>query len=451
MPYKKIGGLYMKKAGVLLLTILFIFTLAACSSGNNKPQASGEASSSGESTPVPKEITLKIGLPQGYDVTKKEIIDGFQAKFPHIKLDIDTTPWGDFATKIPAQIAGGNAPDIWFQENAVILGYGKKGVAEDLTAYIERDLNAEDYASILFSAKGADGKTYGIPHGLNPVALGYNKKLFTEANMPFPTDDWTYQDMIDAARKLTKDTNGDGKTDVYGFISGYNITQGWFPWIKSTGGQVLDTSLTKAMITDPKSLEGLAKWIEIAKSGISAPQAFTKAIGSEWQAFGSDKGAMYFVQYSLQTLINQEFPELDWDTVKMPKGFDGNRVVPNISNSWLIYSKAKPEAKEAAWEFLKYYLSDEAQDVLAASGSSLPLKKSSFEKVAQVTTAPANKSAYTEGIIESGMSMDENPSWSQWVGAAQPIFVDMYNGKVTVEDGANQIQVKVQEVLDKNQ
>lgn len=440
------------------MAFLLTLTMAACSgkketaneTGTTAPTGSAAGEESSTPAPEAKEVTLKLGLPQGYDVTKKEIIDGFQAKFPHIKLDIDTTPWGDFFTKLPAQIAGDNAPDIWFQENASVLGHGKRGVAEDLTAYFERDLNPGDYVEAIYSAKGPDGKIYGVPHGINPVALGYNKKLFTEANVPFPTDDWTYQDLIDAAKKLTKDTNGDGKTDIYGFISGYNITLGWFPWIKSTGGQVLDSSLTKAMVTDPKSLEGLNKWVEMNKSGISAPESFTKAIGSEWQAFGSEKGAMYFVQYSTQTLFQKNFPDLDWDTVKMPKGFDGNRVVPNIANSWLIYSKAKPEVKDAAWEFLKYYLSSESQDILAASGASLPLMKSSADKVNEITTAPANKKAYTDGVAEAGTTMDESPSWGEWVGAAQPVFVDIYNGKVSVEDGAKQIQDKIQTVLDNN-
>jgi multiple sugar transport system substrate-binding protein len=436
----------MKKFSLMVSACLLTLTISACSSGQ-KAAPKEDGSGTGTTTPAAKAVTLKVGLPGGYEVTKKEIIDGFQAKFPNIKLDIDTTPWEDFATKIPTQIAGGNPPDIWFQENAIILGYGQKGVAEDLTPYIKKDLKDEDYVPMLYAAKSTDGKVYGIPHGLNPVALGYNKKLFTEANVPFPTDDWTYQDMIDAAKKLTKAK--DGKTEVYGFISGYNITQGWFPWIKSAGGQLLDPTLTKAMVTDPKSLEGLKAWVGMNKAGISAPEPFTKAIGSEWQAFGSEKGAMYFVQYNLQSLFSKNFPNLDWDVVKMPKGFDGKRIVPNISNSWLIYSRAKPEAKAAAWEFLKYYLSSDVQDILATSGDSLPIKKSSMEKVNSLKNAPANRKAYTEGIDEAGVLMDENPSWGEWVGAAQPIFLDMYNGKVSVEDGAKQIQDKIQAVLDK--
>lgn len=445
----------MKKCSAILLILAMTLAMAACSSGNKEtvsPKPGADAAGSpaaSTATPAPKqkEVTLKLGLPQGYDVTNKQIIDGFQAKFPHIKLDIDTTPWGDFVSKIPAQIAGGTAPDVWFQENAVILGYGKKGVAEDLTSYIKKDLNAADYAPALYAAKATDGKIYGIPHGLNPIALGYNKKLFKEANVPFPTDSWTYQDMMDAAKKLTK--SKDGKTEVYGYISGTNITGGWFPWVRAAGGSLLDSTLTKATLTDPKSLDGLRKWAGMAKDGSAAPWSFTNAIGSEWQAFGSEKGAMYFVQYNLQVLLNKNFPNLDWDVAKIPTGFDGKRTVPNIANSWLIYSKAKPDAKAAAWEFLKYYLSDEAQNLLAASGASLPVKLSSYDKV-NASTAPANKKAYTEGVTQSGAFMDENPSWNEWTGAAYPVLLDVYKGNVTVEAGAKEAQDKIQAILDQD-
>ncbi|MGG4091534.1 hypothetical protein [Paenibacillus lautus] len=63
-------------------------------------------------------------------------------------------------------------PDVWIQENATILSYGQRGVAEDLSSYIERDLQADEYVDGLFSAKTPEGKIWGVPHGINPIALG---------------------------------------------------------------------------------------------------------------------------------------------------------------------------------------------------------------------------------------------------------------------------------------
>ncbi|NOU68917.1 extracellular solute-binding protein [Paenibacillus sp. LMG 31461] len=435
----------MKMFKLVSASVLIAFSATACSSDTTT--VTPAASTSTVTTNTPKEVNLKIGLPGSYDITSKKIIDGFQAKYPNIKLQIEEAPWADFTTKIVTNIAGNNAPDIWFQENAVILGYGTRGVAENLEPYMKRDLKTEDYIESLLSAKTPDGKIFGIPHGVNPNALVYNKKIFQQNNIPFPTDNWTFQDMIDAAKKLTKDTDGDGKTDIYGFQTASSIAQGWIPWIKSTGGSALDAGMSKATFNDPKTVEGLTRWADtILKDKISP----TREMQTNQNYFQSEKTAMTFLQYSGQVNLNKNKPDLDWDVVKVPIGFDGKRFVPTVVNQWLIYSKAKPEAKEAAWTFLKYYLSDEAQTFLSESGASLPVKKTALAALEKSSNKPANKQAFTKGVEEAGGTLDENPSWNQWRAAATPILNDILDGKKAPTDGAKEIQQKVQAVLDEN-
>lgn len=161
----------MNKRAFIAMTGLIALSTAGCSSSGSGSQTEGS-----QSPGAAKNVTLKIGLPGAYDVTKKEIIDGFIAKHPNIKVEVQDAPWGDFVAKIATQIAGGTTPDVWLQENAVILGYGKRGVAEDLAPYIKRDLKDADYITGLYAAKTPDGKVWGVPHGINPIALAYNKK-----------------------------------------------------------------------------------------------------------------------------------------------------------------------------------------------------------------------------------------------------------------------------------
>ncbi|GIP31851.1 sugar ABC transporter substrate-binding protein [Paenibacillus sp. J2TS4] len=446
----------MKKITGLILSLMMAFSLAACNSGNgNGGSDGGGANPSPDSSAKPgedkpKEVTLKIGLPGGYDVTQKEIIDGFAAANSHIKLQIDESPWGDFVQKITAQVAAGNPPDVWFQENAVILGYGHRGAAEDLRPYIERDIKKEDYSPLLFASETPQG-IWGIPHGLNPATIMYNKKMFEEANIPFPSDDWTYEEMLDIAAKLSKDTNGDGKNDVFGIGVAPSITTGWFPWSKIYGGGILDETKTKAIVTDPKTIQALEVWAGVIKDGLAPSVSDYKAGGGHDAMFADNKLAMNMLQYSSQVKMNEKYPDLDYDVAKMPIGYDGNRVMPLVTNSWLIYSKSKPEVKEAAWEFLKYYMGEEAQDIIAKSGSAIPIKLSSTEQLKQdTTTRPQNKSAYVDGVNESGVTLDENHSWQEWRLAAQPIFQEIHELIKTPEEGAKEIQEKIQKVLDEN-
>jgi len=446
-----------KKISVVTLLLAATMTVSACSSGNSKQENSdpgskndpGNSNSSNTNNSNDKKVTLKIGLPGSYEVTNKDIIDGFIKSHPNIDVVVQEAPWGDFTSKIATQIAGNTMPDVWFQENATILSYGQRGVAEDLAPFIEKDLQADEFIDALYSAKTPEGKIWGVPHGINPVALAYNKDVFEAAGLPVPTDDWTFNDLIEASKKLTV-KEGDAKPTKYGFIGSFSITNGWFPWIKQAGGSALDETKTKSNFDNPKTVEGLKQLADGNLNGYFADIDFLKANGGELEVFASGKAAMYFMQYSLQVSMNDSFPDVNWDTVKIPKAVDGKRYVPTVANSWLISSRAKDDAKQAAWEFLKYYLSSEVQDIVAKSGSALPVRKEALALLSDSTTKPLNKKAFTEGIEEGGVTLDENATWGEWRILVQQVVNEMMVGNVSVEDGAQDIHKKVQEVLDGN-
>jgi multiple sugar transport system substrate-binding protein len=448
-----------KKLNWLALIIAVLLLITACSSGNNNSGSSGNtsdnttnnSSSDNASKEEPKKkVKLKLGLPGSYEVTSKEIIDRFIETHPHIDLEIQEAPWGDFTSKIATQIAGNTMPDVWFQENATILGYGKRGVALDLAPYIERDLNTDDYIDGLFSAKTPEGNVWGVPHGINPIALAYNKDVFDAAKVPYPTDSWTFADLIETAKQLTVKEGDD--TKQFGFIGSYSITTGWFPWIKQAGGSALDETKTKSMLNDPKTIEGLKQLRQGIEEGYFTNNDFVKANGGELEVFASGKAAMYFMQYSLQVNMNQNFPDVNWDVVKVPKAVDGNRYVPMVANSWLISSRASDDAKEAAWEFLKFYLSDEAQRIVAESGSTLPVKLSAYEVLENSDTKPLNKQGYTEGIAEGGTTLDENDTWAEWrLIVQQQVNESVVNGNISVEEALEEAHKLVQDVLDGKQ
>jgi multiple sugar transport system substrate-binding protein len=448
-----------RKSTVLILLLALVLVFTACSSGNNNSNAPSNTPSTGNDAQPPaetpkeepqKQLKLTIGLPGSYEVTSKEIIDQFIATHPHITVEIQEAPWGDFTSKIATQIAGNTMPDVWFQENATILGYGKRGVAEDLAPYIERDLNAADYIDGLFSAKTPEGQVWGVPHGINPVGLAYNKTAFQAAGVDLPTDDWTFADLIEASKKLTIK---EGKeTKQFGYIGSYAITNGWFPWIKQSGGSALDETKTKSMMNDPKTIEGLKQLRQGIEEGYFTNNDYVKANGGDLEVFASGKAAMYMMQYSLQVNMNTNFPDAEWDTVKVPLAVDGKRYVPMVANSWLISSRAKDDNKEAAWQFLKFYLGDESQSIVAASGSTLPVKVSAYDVIESSTTKPSNKKAFTEGIAEGGTTLDENATWSEWrILIQQDVNEAIVHGNKTVEEATADAHKKVQEVLDANQ
>jgi len=126
---------------------------------------------------------------------------------------------------------------LWTSNRALLVQ--KKGTAGDVSDY---------YPDIISTAQ-QDGHLYGLPWIAQPVVVFYNKALFDAAKLEYPKAGWTWDDFLAAAKALTKDTDGDGKTDQWGFSA-----NGWPPphiFIWQAGGEVISEDLKTSPIDSP--------------------------------------------------------------------------------------------------------------------------------------------------------------------------------------------------------
>ena len=116
-----------------------------------------------------------------------------------------------------------------FADNAVIAGVNALRERDDFN-YAWADSEAvRQYTE-------RNGDTYLIPTQMASMVMFYSKKLFDEAGVAYPTDEWTFEEFLDIAQKLTK-TDGDKKQ------WGYQANGAWFRdihWIRGTGAQEFD-------------------------------------------------------------------------------------------------------------------------------------------------------------------------------------------------------------------
>src|SRR5439155_215825 len=98
------------------------------------------------------------------------------------------------------------------------------------------DLACLDQTVLSFFTRG--DALYALPKGYTPLLVVYNKDLFDRARIPYPTDDWTWDDFLRIAQRLTRDTDGDGVIDQWGSYFDRRPFV-WIPWIWAGGGDVL--------------------------------------------------------------------------------------------------------------------------------------------------------------------------------------------------------------------
>ncbi|OYD15999.1 hypothetical protein CH333_04585, partial [candidate division WOR-3 bacterium JGI_Cruoil_03_44_89] len=112
-------------------------------------------------------------------------------------------------------IGGGTPPDVFYMGIEDFPVYVSGGSLMNLEPFLQEDTtwNAGEYYQVLLGGFRYRDSLYGIPKDWSPLVLYYNKNLFDEAGVSYPDENWTWDDFLDAAIKITKDENGDGEPD----------------------------------------------------------------------------------------------------------------------------------------------------------------------------------------------------------------------------------------------
>src|SRR5439155_11473407 len=141
----------------------------------------------------------------------------FTAKNP--RYSVKYTPvaadsWGEYFDKLATLIAGGNPPDISRVAIEGALLFVAKGLAQPYDDLMKGDKDIEDFKKDvnerLWNTFQVEGKQYAFPFDWNNMVVFYNVDHLKEAGLAEPTKDWTYDQFLDYAKKLTKRPSGGG-------------------------------------------------------------------------------------------------------------------------------------------------------------------------------------------------------------------------------------------------
>jgi multiple sugar transport system substrate-binding protein len=299
----------------------------------------------------------------------KQIEQKFEQTYPNIDLKIETSTSG--LQKLLIMLAGGDAPDcfLWNDENMTPLV--EKNAIADLTPLIKVDnLDLNQYFQEVTNAFTYDNGLYGLPVQFDTDALYYNKHLFDTANLPYPNENWTWDDFLTTARKLTKDTNGDKKPDQFGCLR-----PDYLLVARSNGAKLFSSDLKSSGLNTPEAIASLKFVNDIENKYQVCPtqeQMRDRAGIQGENLFATGKIAM-FVGRTYQVVELAKINEFDWDICPFPKGKVGraSRLQAEANCMW-VGSKHPNET----WEFMKFYSSEKVLAITGSKKNSVPALKS---------------------------------------------------------------------------
>ena len=276
---------------------------------------------------------------------------------PDVKVVLQpVADYGDYHTKLLAQLASGTAPDVFYIGDDKIGQFVSSNALLPLTSLMNSSASKtkpEDFAQGLFGVTKKGDEIYAAPNDSNPDAMWYDKVALKKAGI---TDDpatlaaegkWTTEAYLDMNKKLKK-------AGLTGSMF-WNYWSTHYGWISSQGGKAFDESGKFVANTDQTSVDAMDVSPRTSRTTrSSSPTPSPRAPGAD-SVFVSHK-AGFFVQgrYTIGTVKSAGDPE-NYDVAPWPTP-DGKAAPTGTAVSYLAIN-AKTKNKDAAFEFWTNFLS----------------------------------------------------------------------------------------------
>ena len=271
--------------------------------------------------------TLSVWLPPLDDETEKNyvpLLDKFEEE-NNCELDVQIIPWDTYEEKYMTGINADEGPDVGYMYVEMFPTYIDSGAVVDMSEY----LSDEDYEEYLYLDKGEMmGGQYGVPIVTgNPFIMYYNKDILDELGEKAPE---TWEDFKRICEKATKDTDGDGKIDQYGYAAGFNngdmsplylLNSYYYSLLWQSGSDIYNDDLKSVRFNDEAGvkaveyLKSLTPYMPEDYMSLAATDAFSSVFGGGKAAF-----ACALAMQAQTESFKETYPDLNWDYVTSLKG-----------------------------------------------------------------------------------------------------------------------------------
>ena len=334
-------------------------------------------------------ITFWTGQADAAETILEGLADDFEKQHPNVTVDVSSgaPSTEDLLQKLSASFAGGNYPDISYSFGSWASQLEASKRTLDITDQVaEPDVKWDEFSEAARATVQPTGeKTIGFPAVVDNLSLIYNKTVFDNAGVAYPTNDWTWDDFREAAKKLTDDASS-----TYGYaysVSGSEETTWQFwPHLWQNGGEILSDDDSAAEFDSAAGVKALTLLRDMAidDESVYLDQTDTKF----GQLFASDKIGM--ITSGPWQLYDLGVAKTQYGVTYLP-GTDGNHETVSGPDIWALFDHKDKNRAYWAYEFTEWLTSAEQDVKWNVAYGNLPLRSSEIdtpEFQAQVEALP---------------------------------------------------------------
>jgi multiple sugar transport system substrate-binding protein len=220
---------------------------------------------------------------------EQRILDTFRERHPGIRIELESIT-ANYRERLLTSIAAGTPPDVALVDNGSFgaAPFIARGLLVNVAPYLDRiGVDTSAYYPEVLEIFRRPGGLYAFPKDFNPIVVYLNRDLFEQAGVALPDLDWTWDDFLDIARRLTRDVDGDGRLDTFGTLVRRAFYL-WQPWVWAAGGDVLspdgrratgylnapETERAIRFLTDLVTVYRVVPSVDVQRQGSGIERAF---------------------------------------------------------------------------------------------------------------------------------------------------------------------------------
>ncbi|PMC40746.1 sugar ABC transporter substrate-binding protein [Bacillus sp. UMB0899] len=338
----------MKKWLMVVLSVLMVFTMAACSGSST----TGESSSDSKDSKDDK-VTLRIawwGSEPRHDYTLK-MIELYEEQNPNVKIQPEYASWDDYWKKLAPQASANQLPDIIQMDLSYITQYSNNNQLADLKPFFGKEIDTTDLSQDFLDGGKIGENYYGLNGGVNALAFQYDPEQLKKIGVDKISEDWTWDDYQDMAKKAADAglffENGPGTAPDVSFNY----------YLRTNGKRLYSEDGTTLGYEDDKLFtDFFSMYADLVKAkAVQSPDASAQVKGLEDDPVVKQQ-SIGLIQWSNQFIGIQEAANRPLEMVGLPgpNADQGLFLKPGLF--WSVANSSKH--KEEAAKFINFLTND---------------------------------------------------------------------------------------------
>lgn len=366
----------------------------------------------------------------------------FKAANPELEVRLEGVAGGNLPQKLGAYLAAGEAPDVVMMMQRDLGALVHVDFLYDLNDFLSSDpkLKTSDFVGGFLRYWARDGRQLAMPINPDVGYIHYDQDLLAEVGLPMLSQSWsngvwTWGDFRRTAQRLTRDKNGDGTPEVYGYSASISWDPAWSTWVYSNGGEVFDVKTGRSGLAEPASYEALQFLYELRRDQIMAPfgpgtknrrVAGMETLPAHWGQYHAAAGAR------VSSFVH-------------PGASQTRNAVHNILGPGLLMFKSgRNQNPELAWKLIAELMSHQSMVELAELTNRLPARLSAFSAWTKLYETKQADARYVLTAVESGRGMPYSTKWAEQAPIIRTAVSQIWQGQKSAQAAMESVSQQIE-------